>query len=807
MFGERMGSFRRFRGFQSDVILLAVILLALIFVFGVSTASPIAPVRWFLGATFVLFLPGYTLSKVIFPKKSKIMELERVVYSIALSLAVISFVGMILNHIPGGMNVGSIFSSLTIFILACLIISHFRGRKYKEHYLEEGLNRRNRMVYVSLFTLLFVLVLLKTPLMISDFHGNKFGGDISTYTYWSNVVNQIKGIPDWSDYMPLEQPSRFSPGIPILFSTVSQITGIEPVKLTFIFYVLAFEAIALSIYVMLVRYLNRKWVALLGLFFWVFSKSFSNAIVFSSPEKVWIIGVSPPNVVGWLFLVAFLLSIFKFEKNHDFRNVIVMLILVESIMIYHQLSFMMLGAFFIIFLVFYYKLINFRSLFFGMFITIILAFFLAPSWLIDYTTTKIASGFGVEASIILKWAQITSVEFKDIPRLLGYLAAFLAFFGFLSMIRFSEIRKGKLSVCADKKTLYLGVCFLVLVLSSHYGPYVSGILGMRFFYYSSFFVLPLMVNGVCKLFDLTSKKRRVKTLTLVLVVLIMLFSVSEGVIQTYDLYQKHSEEKFVFDGLEQDAATYLKDNVGDHEVVVADLQRTKDTAWIRVFSMKQTLVLPSLIYIEMAPPPFDAPLKTLQRIFATPNVSNVMSGLQQYNFTYYFFEKIYHQREIEVFGLLPYFTKVFENSGVIIYKVDPSRFEDGDIIQAESFVSASKGVRTFNKPYALGLYLGSSAPSSRRFDGNYTIYRARMLKNGTYTLTVRRYVYQPEEYIDVYIDSNFVGNVSFSGSGWQLGKLTNIEICQGVHSIKFRFMRTSGWSDGMDYLILERYDE
>jgi len=807
---KRTELLQRFRNFQLELILLAIILLTFMAVFSISPVSPIAPVRWFLGATFVLFLPGYVLSRIVFPRKSGKIKLEQVVYSIALSLAAISFVGMILGRIPYGIDLGPIFLSLTIFIIFCITISYYRGKKnenqLKEYHLEKRLHYTNITIYVFVFVLLLAPIILKMSFITIDLHGNKFGMDIATYTYWSNVVDQTKGIPNWSEYMSLEQPSKFSPGIPILFSIVSQITGVEPIKFTFVYYVLAFEAIAFSICVMFIGYLHRKWPAFLGLFFWIFGKWFSDAIVFSSPEKVWPLnGVSPPNVIGWLFLVVFLLSVFNFEKTQDFRNIIVMFILIESTIIYHQLSFIILGTCFIVFLVFYRSQIKVRFLVFGTLITLGLTMFLAPSWLTDYTTANIGSGFGIERSTILKWAPITSVKFEDVPRLLGYLATFFTLLGFLSMAKFSEIRKKKLIVSADKKNLYLGACLLVLILIAHYAPYVSGLQGMRFFYYAPFFVLPLMVNGICKSFDIVSKRRRIRTLALLLIFLIALVSISEGTIQTCDLYEEHSQEKFVFDSLEQDAVAYLKDHMDSKDVIVADLQRTKDTVWIRTFSMKKALVLPSVIHIEMSPPPFDAPLKTIQTIFATPNVSNVMNGLQQYNFTYYFYEKNYHQKEIEVFNLLPYFAKAFENSKVIIYKVDPSKFEDGDIIQAESFVNASKGVSMLNNSHALGgLHIGSLLASSRNFDGNYSIYNLHISKEDTYEFVVRRYVNQPQEYITVHIDDKFAGYIVFTDIGWQFGNLTNVKMCEGTHSIKFMFMGTSGWSDGMDYFILHK---
>jgi len=165
-----------------------------------------------------------------------------------------------------------------------------------------------------------------------------------------------------------------------------------------------------------------------------------------------------------------------------------------------------------------------------------------------------------------------------------------------------------------------------------------------------------------------------KSLILIFIVLIMIYSINEGIIQINDYYHKISDNRYIFDEQEQKAAQYLKNHVNRNEVIVADHQKTKDTGWIRAFSMKQTIVLPSTIYIEMTPPPFDKPFKTLKSILDEPNENNVMDGLQ-YNFTYYFFGKTYHRKQIEMFNQLPYFLKVYENPEIIIYKIDVLKLE------------------------------------------------------------------------------------------------------------------------------------
>ena len=71
--------------------------------------------RVVLGLLFLLLFPGYALMAAIFPKKDSLDAMERVAISLGLSLAVITFTGIILNYIPGGSH-----SALSTYPLSCL---------------------------------------------------------------------------------------------------------------------------------------------------------------------------------------------------------------------------------------------------------------------------------------------------------------------------------------------------------------------------------------------------------------------------------------------------------------------------------------------------------------------------------------------------------------------------------------------------------------------------------------------------------------------------------------------------------------
>jgi len=68
-------------------------------------------VRYLFGSIFVLFLPGYSLIKVLFPQK-EIDDLERAALSIGMSLAIVAINALVLNFLPWGISTTPLTLSL-----------------------------------------------------------------------------------------------------------------------------------------------------------------------------------------------------------------------------------------------------------------------------------------------------------------------------------------------------------------------------------------------------------------------------------------------------------------------------------------------------------------------------------------------------------------------------------------------------------------------------------------------------------------------------------------------------------------------
>lgn len=99
-------------------ILLAAITAITVFTIP-EDAYPLVYVRYVLGAIFVLWLPGYSFIRALFPtenqtetSKHSLDTVERTALSIGLSLALVPLIGLLLNYTPWGIRLTPIVLSL-----------------------------------------------------------------------------------------------------------------------------------------------------------------------------------------------------------------------------------------------------------------------------------------------------------------------------------------------------------------------------------------------------------------------------------------------------------------------------------------------------------------------------------------------------------------------------------------------------------------------------------------------------------------------------------------------------------------------
>ncbi|KCZ71155.1 putative membrane protein [Candidatus Methanoperedens nitroreducens] len=90
------------------------------------------PLRVILAPLFLLFLPGYLLISVMFPKHGELSPIERFTFSIGLSIAIFVFDGFALNYTPWGFRPKSIVISLSTIMGLLLVAAYLQRLRFKE---------------------------------------------------------------------------------------------------------------------------------------------------------------------------------------------------------------------------------------------------------------------------------------------------------------------------------------------------------------------------------------------------------------------------------------------------------------------------------------------------------------------------------------------------------------------------------------------------------------------------------------------------------------------------------------------------
>ena len=96
--------------------------------------------RYALGSLFTLYLPGFALTEALFPGKEDLNHVERLAFSVGLSLALVALDGLALNYTPWGITIASVFVSLSLLTVGLAAIAF--ARRFSSS--EIGEHRENR---------------------------------------------------------------------------------------------------------------------------------------------------------------------------------------------------------------------------------------------------------------------------------------------------------------------------------------------------------------------------------------------------------------------------------------------------------------------------------------------------------------------------------------------------------------------------------------------------------------------------------------------------------------------------------------
>jgi uncharacterized membrane protein len=79
-----------------------------------------------LGLPYALFLPGYALTTALFPKQSDLDGIVRTALSFGLSIAVLTFVGLLLHYTGLGVQLDPVLISINSCVLLCADVAYYR---------------------------------------------------------------------------------------------------------------------------------------------------------------------------------------------------------------------------------------------------------------------------------------------------------------------------------------------------------------------------------------------------------------------------------------------------------------------------------------------------------------------------------------------------------------------------------------------------------------------------------------------------------------------------------------------------------
>ena len=120
---------------------ILIILVAITLLLFPAAAFTSGALRIILGLPLVLFIPGYILLSALFPGRGSLSGIERITFSIGLSIAVAIIIGIILNYTPWGISLYPILISATIFVVVTASVAWYRALKsYEEFSITVNIN-------------------------------------------------------------------------------------------------------------------------------------------------------------------------------------------------------------------------------------------------------------------------------------------------------------------------------------------------------------------------------------------------------------------------------------------------------------------------------------------------------------------------------------------------------------------------------------------------------------------------------------------------------------------------------------------
>jgi uncharacterized membrane protein len=169
------------QAFPADLVLVIVWLAASVITIYLPGLSE-TPLRIVLALPVLLFIPGYCLIAILFPKNDDLGLVERLMLSVGFSIAIVPLIGFGLNFTPWGIRLEPIVISLILLTWVMVLIAHYQravllpeerfrvsfsaiGGRIRQEFLPQGEKGVDRFLSITL-TLIIIVVILATVYVI-----------------------------------------------------------------------------------------------------------------------------------------------------------------------------------------------------------------------------------------------------------------------------------------------------------------------------------------------------------------------------------------------------------------------------------------------------------------------------------------------------------------------------------------------------------------------------------------------------------------------------------------------------------------
>jgi uncharacterized membrane protein len=115
---------------KDELIPLNILTIAL---FLIIIFLPDSLLRIILGIPFILFTPGYSFAAALYPRKTGLSRMERLMWSFGLSIVTVPLLGLVLNYTPLGIRLYPVAITIAVFIFIMSAIAWYRRHRLPEH--------------------------------------------------------------------------------------------------------------------------------------------------------------------------------------------------------------------------------------------------------------------------------------------------------------------------------------------------------------------------------------------------------------------------------------------------------------------------------------------------------------------------------------------------------------------------------------------------------------------------------------------------------------------------------------------------